>query len=115
MQAARCVENVGRYEICVQLYGPGGCSRGHHRALRANSATTPGLIVVAEGVKNIAELSLLKQLGCNQTQGYFISRPLVAPRLEEWPQRSRRGLPANVQSAPLGGLLRQMRSSRKLW
>jgi hypothetical protein len=115
MQAARCVENVGRYEICVQLYGPGWLFSRPPSGATSELGHNLGLIVVAEGVKNIAELSLLKQLGCNQTQGYFISQPLVAPRLEEWPQRSRRGLPANVQSAPLGGLLRQMRSSRKLW
>ncbi|OIR06070.1 phytochrome-like protein cph2 [mine drainage metagenome] len=36
------------------------------------------LTVIAEGVETDAQLSLLKSLGCDQIQGYLISRPLAA-------------------------------------
>jgi len=36
------------------------------------------LSVTAEGVENEAQESLLKELGCNQGQGYVYSRPLNA-------------------------------------
>jgi diguanylate cyclase (GGDEF)-like protein len=44
-----------------------------------------GLTVVAEGVENAASLALLRRLGCNLAQGYFICRPIepaaLTPRL----------------------------------
>lgn len=42
------------------------------------------LRVVAEGVEDEATLALLRQLGCDQAQGYFLSRPISAAKLEEW-------------------------------
>jgi EAL domain-containing protein (putative c-di-GMP-specific phosphodiesterase class I) len=36
--------------------------------------------VVAEGVEHTGQLSLLQQLGCDEVQGYLVSRPL--PPLE---------------------------------
>lgn len=41
-----------------------------------------GLSVVAEGVEKIAELDLLKTLGCDSIQGYYISRPLPVVSFE---------------------------------
>lgn len=41
-------------------------------------AHTLQLTVIAEGVETDAQLSLLKHLGCDQIQGYLISRPLPA-------------------------------------
>ena len=35
-----------------------------------------GLKVVAEGIETKAELRLIRQLGCNYAQGFFLSRPL---------------------------------------
>jgi EAL domain-containing protein (putative c-di-GMP-specific phosphodiesterase class I) len=35
-----------------------------------------GLNVVAEGVETWAELEYLRQIGCQQVQGYLIARPL---------------------------------------
>jgi EAL domain-containing protein (putative c-di-GMP-specific phosphodiesterase class I) len=35
-----------------------------------------GLEVVAEGVEDEAALDLLRDMGCDQIQGYLISRPL---------------------------------------
>ncbi|MDE2621501.1 MAG: EAL domain-containing protein, partial [Sphingomonadales bacterium] len=43
-----------------------------------------GLRVVAEGIEDAAGLQLLKELGCDQAQGYFVSRPLPAEDLSLW-------------------------------
>ena len=43
-----------------------------------------GLSVVAEGVEDQATLDLLASLGCDQAQGYFISRPMPAEGIGEW-------------------------------
>ena len=37
-----------------------------------------GLAVVAEGVEDEASLDLLREMGCDQAQGYWISRPVPA-------------------------------------
>jgi diguanylate cyclase (GGDEF)-like protein/PAS domain S-box-containing protein len=41
-----------------------------------------GLIVVAEGVENKAQLSFLKNEGCNEVQGYYYSKPIPADEME---------------------------------
>lgn len=50
-----------------------------------------GLITVAEGVETIEDLNLLKQLGCNQVQGFLFSKPIpvgdIVPWLEEHTKR----------------------------
>jgi EAL domain-containing protein (putative c-di-GMP-specific phosphodiesterase class I) len=43
-----------------------------------------GLQVVAEGVEDAATWLRLGQLGCDQAQGYFISRPLPSSDLLNW-------------------------------
>jgi diguanylate cyclase (GGDEF)-like protein len=43
-----------------------------------------GLKIVAEGVEDAAGLQALKDEGCDQVQGYFVSRPLPAAELEQW-------------------------------
>lgn len=43
-----------------------------------------GLSVVAEGVENKASLDLLRQLGCQYIQGYYISRPMPAAEVPSW-------------------------------
>jgi diguanylate cyclase (GGDEF)-like protein len=43
-----------------------------------------GMKVVAEGVENEAIWVLLTQLGCDVSQGYFMSRPLSVAALDEW-------------------------------
>ena len=43
-----------------------------------------GLSVVAEGVENAAILERLRALGCDEVQGYHISRPMPAPAFLEW-------------------------------
>ena len=43
-----------------------------------------GMKVVAEGVENNAIWNLLTSLGCDASQGYFMSRPLAVEVLDEW-------------------------------
>ena len=38
--------------------------------------------VVAEGVENASQLALLRELGCDGVQGFYIARPLEAEQLE---------------------------------
>ena len=42
------------------------------------------LKVVAEGVETSAVLELLRRLGCDLAQGYFVGRPMEGPRLPAW-------------------------------
>lgn len=49
-----------------------------------NLAHNLGLKVVAEGVENNETLLLLDSLGCDEAQGYYISRPNPASNLEGW-------------------------------
>jgi EAL domain-containing protein (putative c-di-GMP-specific phosphodiesterase class I) len=43
-----------------------------------------GLSVVAEGVENEAVWELLRELGCDQAQGYHMGRPMPADTFSEW-------------------------------
>jgi len=43
-----------------------------------------GLQVVAEGVEDAAAWNMLRSLGCDDAQGYFMSRPLDARALARW-------------------------------
>jgi EAL domain-containing protein (putative c-di-GMP-specific phosphodiesterase class I) len=43
-----------------------------------------GLKVVAEGLENVAVWELLARMGCDQGQGYFISKPMPAEQLITW-------------------------------
>lgn len=49
-----------------------------------NLAHNLGLKVVAEGVENKEVLALLGDLGCDEAQGYYISRPQIPTKLEAW-------------------------------
>ena len=44
------------------------------------------LPVVAEGVENPQELSIVSDCGCDSVQGFLFSRPLTAEQLEPWLQ-----------------------------
>jgi EAL domain-containing protein (putative c-di-GMP-specific phosphodiesterase class I) len=41
------------------------------------------LDVIAEGVETKEQIKLLKNMGCNQIQGYYFSKPLPAIEIEE--------------------------------
>jgi len=43
-----------------------------------------GLRMVAEGVETIVTYTELARLGCDQAQGYFMSRPIPAVELDHW-------------------------------
>jgi diguanylate cyclase (GGDEF)-like protein len=43
-----------------------------------------GLRVVAEGVETEDVMDDLRELGCEQVQGYYVSRPVPAPVFEDW-------------------------------
>jgi diguanylate cyclase (GGDEF)-like protein/PAS domain S-box-containing protein len=45
-----------------------------------------GLKVVAEGVETEASLALLAELGCDEAQGYYFSRPQPPEILKQWRQ-----------------------------
>ncbi|MGH8371366.1 MAG: putative bifunctional diguanylate cyclase/phosphodiesterase [Gammaproteobacteria bacterium] len=48
-----------------------------------------GLQVVGEGVESRAGLNVLRKLGCDAAQGYFISRSMAAEKFESWWQAGR--------------------------
>ncbi|MBW8904998.1 MAG: EAL domain-containing protein, partial [Betaproteobacteria bacterium] len=43
-----------------------------------------GLRIVAEGVEDQATADLLRDLGCDEMQGYLIAKPLEPSALETW-------------------------------
>jgi len=45
-----------------------------------------GLIAVAEGVENAATLNILRELGCDMAQGYFVAKPLMPDDATKWLQ-----------------------------
>jgi diguanylate cyclase (GGDEF)-like protein len=51
-------------------------------AMIVSLAHTLGLKVIAEGVEDDEQLKLLRELGCDQIQGYLVSRPLPADMIE---------------------------------
>jgi diguanylate cyclase (GGDEF)-like protein/PAS domain S-box-containing protein len=47
------------------------------------------LATVAEGIEDAALAALLREMGCDEAQGYFYSKPLPAAELERWVAASR--------------------------
>ncbi len=43
-----------------------------------------GLLVVAEGVEDEATQTMLAAMGCDDIQGYFVTRPLPSERFAAW-------------------------------
>ena len=50
-----------------------------------------GLVVIAEGVETAESWAVLKHLGCDMAQGYYMSPPLPAREFTEWAGASRWG------------------------
>jgi diguanylate cyclase (GGDEF)-like protein len=63
-----------------------------------------GLKVVAEGIEHEEELSMLKEFGCDQAQGYLISRALNAADIEYWISNNKFKLP-DSDDPPILGLV----------
>jgi diguanylate cyclase len=57
-----------------------------------------GLRMVAEGVENDTAYTELAAMGCDQAQGYYMSRPVPAAQLEQW--LSTRAVTDEVTGAP---------------
>jgi EAL domain-containing protein (putative c-di-GMP-specific phosphodiesterase class I) len=55
----------------------------------AGLGRTLGLRVVAEGVEYVEELKVLQEIGCDEVQGYLISRPMPAHEFPAWLNRFR--------------------------
>jgi EAL domain-containing protein (putative c-di-GMP-specific phosphodiesterase class I) len=55
-----------------------------------------GLRVVAEGVETVAELRSLAALGCDEIQGYYVSKPMPASEVAKF-VRSRNALQDSTQ------------------
>jgi EAL domain-containing protein (putative c-di-GMP-specific phosphodiesterase class I) len=51
-----------------------------------------GLTVIAEGVETIESLDILKRLGCDMAQGYYMSPPIPAAELLKWMTESQWGV-----------------------
>lgn len=60
-------------------------------------ARSLGLHVVAEGVENIAQLELLRQMNCRSIQGYYFSRPVPAEEFAQVAIRMKKMLLASVE------------------
>ena len=50
-----------------------------------------GLKVIAEGVESAEAWAVLKRMGCDMAQGYYMSRPLPSDQLVAWMKESRWG------------------------
>jgi EAL domain-containing protein (putative c-di-GMP-specific phosphodiesterase class I) len=60
-----------------------------------------GLASTAEGVETIEQLRLIRELGCDNVQGYLISPPLEPKALKEWKRKFRRSWPAMIAEEKL--------------
>ncbi len=63
-------------------------NRGNQSIVRAtiDLAKHLGLTVVAEGVETATELRMLATMGCDEVQGYFLSKPMPASAVVDWVQ-----------------------------
>lgn len=60
-----------------------------------------GLSATAEGVETIAQLRIMRELGCDCVQGYLISPPLEPQALAAWVKKFRRAWPAMIAEEKL--------------
>ena len=60
-----------------------------------------GLSATAEGVETIAQLRIVRELGCDCVQGYLVSPPLEPEALAPWMKKFRRAWPAMIAEEKL--------------
>jgi len=60
-----------------------------------------GLTATAEGVETLAQLRLVRELGCDVVQGYLISPPLEPAALKAWQADFRRAWPTMIADEKL--------------
>ncbi|CAB3749818.1 bifunctional diguanylate cyclase/phosphodiesterase [Paraburkholderia humisilvae] len=58
-----------------------------------------GLRVVAEGVESEREANLLRSIGCDELQGFWIARPLSSVQLDDWMRERRTVRSAGIVEA----------------
>ena len=61
-------------------------------AMIVSLAHTLGLKVIAEGVEDDEQVRLLRDLGCDQIQGYLVSRPVPPEEIERFLQPARQAV-----------------------
>jgi len=93
-----------------------GCARDPALHLTLSTlislANQLGLTIVAEGVESDADLATLRQLGCNQVQGFLISKAVAAQEFmcvldEDGPQLADDGGRSIIASAVYAGRSRE--------
>ncbi len=57
-----------------------------------------GLKVVAEGIEHEEEMQMLKEFGCDQAQGFLISKALTATDMEAWISNQETTLTKNINA-----------------
>lgn len=70
-----------------------------------------GLEVLAEGVEDMAQLEILRELGCDEAQGYFLGRPMPAADFAEFLQKATDGIHPHEEIDAATGVARD--SSRE--
>jgi EAL domain-containing protein (putative c-di-GMP-specific phosphodiesterase class I) len=66
-----------------------------------------GMKVVAEGVENIEIWDLLTTLGCDASQGFYMSRPLTVADLDDWLKHSAWAKEMEKRPASFAGIERR--------
>jgi EAL domain-containing protein (putative c-di-GMP-specific phosphodiesterase class I)/CheY-like chemotaxis protein len=82
-----------------RMFVSGAASRANMRTILESSiqlANKLGLQSVAEGVEKDEEWSLLKSLGCDLAQGYYIAHPMPAEAVLDWQRGWSASIPANA-------------------
>jgi EAL domain-containing protein (putative c-di-GMP-specific phosphodiesterase class I) len=66
----------------AQLSGPNATTKVVEAIIALGKAM--GLEVVAEGVETAQQYKIIRRLGCDLAQGYFIAKPMTAAQMWEW-------------------------------